>query len=59
MTFPFAYTFTPEGAARGKANFRVTVSLPYPSWDALPLDNEAISTATTVLPAATGTATAN
>jgi hypothetical protein len=59
VTFPFSYTFTPEDAARGKANFRATVSLPYPSWDALPLDNEAISTATTVSPAIARSAVAN
>ncbi|SDL89587.1 PKD domain-containing protein [Lentzea albidocapillata subsp. violacea] len=60
VTFPFSYTFTAEDAIRGKQNFRATVSLPYPARDALPLDNEAISTATTVLPAATaGSATAN
>ncbi|MFD4675172.1 PKD domain-containing protein [Lentzea sp. NPDC058450] len=60
VTFPFSYTFTAEDAVRGKANFRATVSLPYPAFDALPLDNEAISTATTVRPAATAaSATAN
>ncbi|WP_394613167.1 PKD domain-containing protein [Lentzea sp. JNUCC 0626] len=60
VTFPFAYTFTAEDAARGKANFRATVSLTYPAFDALPMDNEAIGTATTVRPAATaGSATAN
>ena len=60
VTFPFSYTFTAEDAVRGKANFRATVSLPYPAFDALPLDNEAISTATTVRPAATSaTAAAN
>jgi hypothetical protein len=59
VTFPFAYTFTQEDAARGKVTFRAVVSLPYPSRDALPLDNEVISTATTVLPAATVTAHVN
>lgn len=59
VTFPFAYTFTPEDAVRGKATFRAVVSLPYPTQDALPLDNEAISTATTVRPAATVNAVAN
>ena len=59
VTFPFAYTFTPEDAVRGKATFRAVVSLPYPTFDALPLDNEAISTATTVRPAATVHAVAN
>jgi hypothetical protein len=59
VTFPFAYTFTQDDAARGKVGFRAVVSLPYPSRDALPLDNEVISTATTVLPAATTTARVN
>ncbi|XVS66411.1 PKD domain-containing protein [Actinosynnema sp. CA-299493] len=59
VTFPFAYTFTQEDAIRGKVTFRAVVSLPYPSRDALPLDNEVISTATTVLPAATTTALVN
>jgi hypothetical protein len=59
VTFPFAYTFTNEDAALGKMTFRATVSLPYPAYDSLPLDNEAISTATTVRPAATATALTN
>lgn len=59
VTFPFAYTFTAEDAVRGKATFRAVVSLPYPSWDALPLDNEAISTATTVRPASAVAALVN
>lgn len=53
VRFPFAYTFTPDDAAAGKVAFRAEVQLAYPSTDALPGDNEAISIATTVKPPAT------
>jgi len=53
VRFPFAYTFTPDDAAAGKVAFRAEVQLAYPSTDALPADNEAISIATTVKPPAT------
>ncbi|WP_143264276.1 PKD domain-containing protein [Amycolatopsis kentuckyensis] len=53
VRFPFAYTFTPDDAAAGKVAFRAEVQLAYPSTDALPGDNEAISVATTVKPPAT------
>lgn len=59
VSFPFAYTFTPEDAAIGKVTFRAVLSLPYPVQDARPMDNEVIAIATTVRPAATTTALAN
>ncbi len=53
VRFPFAYTFTPDDAAAGKVAFQAEVQLAYPSTDAFPGDNEAISIATTVKPPAT------
>jgi len=53
VRFPFAYTFTPDDALVGKVAFRAEVDLQYPSTDARPADNEAISIATTVKPPAT------
>ncbi|MEU4252952.1 PKD domain-containing protein [Amycolatopsis sp. NPDC026612] len=53
VRFPFAYTFTPDDALAGKVAFRAEAELEYPSADALPGDNEAISVATTVKPPAT------
>ncbi|MCR3749803.1 PKD domain-containing protein [Lentzea californiensis] len=52
VQFPFSYTFTPEDAAMGKVAFRAVTSLQYPARDARALDNEVISIATTVRPAA-------
>lgn len=52
VQFPFSYTFTPEDLAMGKVAFRAVASLSYPVRDARPLDNEVISIATTVRPAA-------
>jgi len=50
---PFSHTFTPQDAVVGKVSFRAVVSLQYPRQDARPADNEVISIATTVRPAAT------
>ncbi|MCP2250348.1 PKD domain-containing protein [Lentzea aerocolonigenes] len=52
VQFPFSYTFTPEDLAMGKVAFRAVASPSYPVRDARPLDNEVISIATTVRPAA-------
>ncbi|WP_439663971.1 PKD domain-containing protein [Lentzea sp. HUAS TT2] len=52
VQFPFSYTFTPEDLAMGKVAFRAVASLQYPAQDARRLDNEVISIATTVRPAA-------
>ncbi|WP_447008667.1 PKD domain-containing protein [Saccharothrix sp. DSM 118769] len=52
--FPFHYAFQPGDGTLGKVTFRAVANLGANS-DALPLDNEAISAATTVQPAgATG-----
>ncbi|WP_177320919.1 PKD domain-containing protein [Lentzea waywayandensis] len=59
VQFPFAYTFTPQDAVVGKVSFRAVVSLDYPVRDARAVDNEVISIAATVRPAATTTAVAN
>ncbi|MGW4214084.1 PKD domain-containing protein [Lentzea sp. NPDC004789] len=56
---PFSYTFTPQDAVVGKVSFRAVVSLDYPRQDARPADNEVISLATTVRPAAVTSAVAN
>ncbi|MEV6876952.1 PKD domain-containing protein [Amycolatopsis sp. NPDC051128] len=53
VRFPFSYTFSPDDALSGKVAFRAEVQLQYPSTDARPGDNEAISLATTVKPPAT------
>ncbi|GAB2983554.1 PKD domain-containing protein [Saccharothrix stipae] len=53
VNFPFNYTFRPGDAALGKINFRVVATL-VGATDALPLDNEVISTTTTVQSATTG-----
>jgi hypothetical protein len=59
VSFPFAYTFTPEDAAIGKVTFRAVVQLPWPTKDARPMDNEVIALATTVRPALTTSAVIN
>ncbi|MCX2949565.1 PKD domain-containing protein [Lentzea sp. NEAU-D7] len=53
VKFPFAHTFTPQDAVTGKVSFRAVVEpqLEYPVRDAVPSDNEVITTATTVRPA--------
>ena len=54
VQFPFAYTFTPQDAVAGKVTFRAQAQLPYPTRDALSLDNEVISLATKVKPRPSG-----
>lgn len=56
VEFPFAYTFTADDVARGKATFKVTANLRYRfDGDDNPKDNELVAS-TTVRPAAGGTA---
>lgn len=61
VKFSFLYTFTPQDALVGKVSFRAVAEpqLTYPAWEALPADNEVIAIATTVRPAAAGTAVTN
>ncbi len=59
VQFPFSYTFTHEDAAMGKVAFRAVTSLQYPVQDARALDNEVISIATTVRPAAVANSAMN
>ncbi|MFE9745402.1 PKD domain-containing protein [Saccharothrix saharensis] len=47
--FPFNHTFRPEDGVLGKVNFRA-VATPADAPDAQPLDNEAISATTAVIP---------
>ncbi|MFJ6672126.1 PKD domain-containing protein [Actinosynnema sp. NPDC091369] len=52
--FPFDHTFRPDDGVLGKVNFRAVAALAGAP-DAQPLDNEAISATTAVLPAASST----
>lgn len=56
VNFPFSYTFTPQDAVVGKVSFRAVAEpqLTSPAWESRPGDNEVISVATTVRPAAGG-----
>lgn len=52
VTFPFAYTFSPDDATFGKVAFKTVVTV-RDARDAFPFDNEVISPATKVTPGVT------